>query len=63
LKVGSDWFDFCSGTLVRPNVILTAAHCTDFLVDVGPDGFGPADLRISLDRRETRRTTWSITSS
>jgi Trypsin len=49
LKVGSDWFDFCSGTLVRPNVILTAAHCTDFLVDVGPDGFGPADLRISLD--------------
>src|SRR5438093_6280928 len=49
LKVGTDWFDFCSGTLVRPNVVLTAAHCTDFLVDVGPDGFGPADLRISFD--------------
>ena len=49
LNLGTEWFDFCSGTLVRPNVVLTAAHCTDFLVDVGPDGFGPADLRISFD--------------
>ena len=49
LHVGNDWFDFCSGTLVRSDVVLTAAHCTDFLQEVGPDGFGPADLRISFD--------------
>src|SRR5215212_3479874 len=49
LHVGTDWFDFCSGTLVRSDVVLTAAHCTDFLQEVGPDGFGPADLRISFD--------------
>ena len=43
LQVQSNWFDFCSGTLVRSNVVLTAAHCTDFLVD------RPSDLRISFD--------------
>src|SRR5215216_8150174 len=49
LQVEGEWFDFCSGTLVRENVVLTAAHCTDFLVEEGADGFGPDDLRISFD--------------
>jgi hypothetical protein len=33
---------------VAPNIVLTAAHCTDFLQEVGDDGLGPADLRISF---------------
>ena len=63
LHVGNDWFDFCSGTLVRSDVVLTAAHCTDFLQEVGADGFGPADLRISFDPEGTPRTRPSTTSS
>ena len=42
------WGGFCSGTLVRQNVVLTAAHCVDFLQEVGDDGFGPSDLRLSF---------------
>jgi Trypsin len=49
LNVDGEWVDFCSGTLVRADVVLTAAHCTDFLIEEGPDGFGPDDLRISFD--------------
>ena len=49
LNIDDEWFDFCSGTLVREDVVLTAAHCTDFLVEEGDDGFGPDDLRISFD--------------
>jgi len=51
LQVATDqWAAFCSSTLVAPDVVLTAAHCTDFFTaPVGAPGLGPDDLRVSFD--------------
>ena len=43
-----EWFGICSGTLIEEDIIRTAAHCTDFLMEVGDDGLGPDDLRLTF---------------
>lgn len=48
-QLGGQWLDFCTGTLVAPNVVLTAAHCTDFFSNEVGDPFGLDDWRISFD--------------
>jgi hypothetical protein len=58
LHIEEEWFDFCSGTLVADDVVLTAAHCTDFLQEEGEDGFGPDDLRISFDPAPDENSTY-----
>src|SRR5215204_5916325 len=60
LNVEGEWFDFCSGTLVAADVVLTAAHCTDFLVEEGSDGFGPDDLRITFDPTPDATSTYYL---
>jgi trypsin len=47
LRLEDEWFGFRTGTLVAPDVVLTAAHCMDFFRV--PGGLPIADLRITFD--------------
>lgn len=38
-RVGADYFAICSGTLVAPDVFLTAGHCTDAIEGLDADTF------------------------
>lgn len=50
LQDGGEWFDYCSGTLVGSHVVLTAAHCADFL--------DPGDVRVSFDAAPDEGSTY-----
>ena len=54
-----EWFRLCTGTLVADDVVLTAAHCTDFLQEVAEDGLGPADLRVTFDPAPDDASTYN----
>jgi hypothetical protein len=61
LRIGDDWFAVCSGTLVAENVVLTAAHCTDFFTaGVGQPGLGPDDLRVSFAVAPDESSTYYV---
>ena len=60
LQDDGDWFDFCSGTLVRQDVVLTSAHCVDFFTAAVGDPEGPDDLRVSFDAAPDEDSTYYI---
>lgn len=60
LAFDGEWFDFCSGTLVAEDVVLTSAHCVDFFTAaVGdPDGLGVDDIRVTFDPTPDETSTY-----
>jgi hypothetical protein len=61
LQANGDWFDFCTGTLVAEDVVLTSAHCVDFFTAAaGAAGLGPDDLRVSFDPAPDEESTYYI---
>src|SRR5215210_6782660 len=53
-------FTLCSGTLITPNVFLTASHCTQYFTDVlaplGYTAYVSFDKLIPIGSQTTRKT-------
>jgi hypothetical protein len=53
------FLEVCSGTLIEPNVVLTAGHCTFFFEQLETRQTNPLDIVFTLDPSPTATSTFS----
>jgi secreted trypsin-like serine protease len=51
--VNGTFFEVCSGTVIEPNVVLTAGHCTVFFEELETRATNPLDVVFTLDPAPT----------
>ena len=56
--VNGTFFQVCTGTLIAPNVVLTAGHCTVFFEELETRASNPLDVVFTLDPTPTASSTF-----
>jgi hypothetical protein len=55
--LNGEFLEVCSGTVVAPNVVLTAGHCTVFFEELETRETNPLDIVFTLDPTPTAAST------
>ena len=56
--INGEFFEVCSGTVIEPNVVLTAGHCTVFFEELETRATNPLNIVFTLDPAPTASSTF-----